>query len=461
MYKFNEKYVQIWRESEGITLINHMWFGVEYFSRYGFKSIYQSITEEQLDVLLNLHKYKSEEIFSSIGKSKYDALVKFKYIVDENEELKSKPIDYSVQGDNLSSYLKSLYGIEQMSSPTKIQLLLTYRCFGNCSFCITNSTKVSRVEELSDDDWEKVARKIVEQLHPCQVDLIGGEPLLREKAVLKICKILVENNIMVRIITNGIVLKNKNFCAELSSILKGRRHYIQISIDGNEKEHNKIRPGAKYKDIIEGIKELAEFDLIWGANITITKSNQHCLFDIFNDIRDYYPCHFEIGPLQTSVKDMDLCKSIVLDKNDEMKLMETIDKLKVQYPDVDIVYNKRIPIYETGENAKGENQKYQMCSSFDKLLSIGADGRVIPCLRGCVHPEFYAENVLKEDLDYIWKNGRLKNIFQRIELKGKCKHCEYNQQCSQGCPLETYVLTGVLGGYNPNCTYEPKSNNEI
>ncbi len=385
----------------------------------------------------------------------FEKLVKYEFI-QNNQKTSFKAIDYSIAGDNLAPYIRLQYGIKQLLSPTKVQFLLTCRCFGDCTFCLTNSSITSNLQELTDVQWEELTNRFYQEMHPCQLDLIGGEPLLRFEAVLKICKTASKYNTMVRIITNGVVLADYEKCLKLSTVLKDMRHYIQLSVDGNESVHNEIRKGAKLKDILTAAKNLHLAGLTWGLNVTVMKKNKDQLNEILDLFGLYKPIHFEIGPLQTSTKDAKFCEEMMLTEQQEEEVHKTVLFLSKKNPDIDFVYNKRVPIYKSNIKPKGASRLIQdSCSAFYKLMSILPDGRLIPCLRGCVHPEFYGENVYDSDsILTLWRNSRLKRLFNDIPLSNRCVSCDFNTQCNQGCPLETYVQTRDLGGYNPNCEYE-------
>ncbi len=454
-YYLDKKYVQIWYENGIILLVNHYWKGINHFKRYGFKSLYAQVTQEQLNCLLELENANEEEyeqLVSKVPARLYSNLIKYGFLIS-NCELPEVPLDYSVSGDNLPSYLRLQYGINQVSSPTKVQFLVTCRCFGNCDFCITNSSKMTDFYEMSDEQWVHLAKKFVNELNPCQIDIIGGEPLIRFEAVKGVCEVATHKNVMVRIITNGVILADEDKCHSLVTILSNHRHYIQLSVDGNEEIHNKIRKKVPYKKVLTAAKNLGESKINWGINLTVNKSNYELLEEVIEEFAQYNPIHFEIGPLQTSIKDPAMCSNLMLTEEMEIIVRNTIAKLQVLYPSIDIVYNRRTPVYKSNTTPKGAiNTIQNSCSAFFKMMSILPDGRLVPCMRGCVHPEFFGENTLEEDslLD-LWRNSRLKDMFQNIPLVGKCAQCAYNSQCNQGCPLETYVLTGNLGGYNPEC----------
>jgi radical SAM protein with 4Fe4S-binding SPASM domain len=455
MYYLNKKMVQVWKEKNLYLLVNHYWQGSKHMSKYGLRVLYQEISQKQLEALERLQGAEEEErskLIGIVGKRLYSRLIRHKFLTDNEETDTFKPSTYSIAGLHLTSYLRKVYNIQQCSSPTKVQFIVTRRCFGNCIYCLANSSEGSKLHELSDDEWIKISNRVCDELNPCQVEIIGGEPFLRFDAVKNICK-TISNNILITIFTNGSILSDIGKCRELYEILKNRRHYITISLDGDENTHDFLRPGAKYRKVMQAIKNVSEIGLNWGINLTLVKNNFEKVEHLIHDISQYNPCLYAVRALQASSKDVDLYTKLQLTLDEEDKLIKTIDDLNKE--NVNYIHDPRG--YQKGETPIGPGEKVHTCGAFESLLSISPDGRLVPCLKGSANEEFYAENVLTDEksLPRLWRESKLRKQFQNIELKGKCKNCEYNLQCTQGCPLETYILTGELGGYNPNCLYEP------
>lgn len=253
MYYLNKEMVQIWKDKNVILLVNHYYQGEDHLSNYGLRTLYQEVTEEQLEILENMQEVEESErdkLINFIGKRLYDRLIRHKFLTDNGETDTFVPSPYSHAGIHLASYLKKIYEIQQCASPTKVQLIVSRRCYGDCIYCLANATMSTNHKEISDDEWTTIANRVCNELNPCQVEITGGAPFLRFDAVKNICKVMKDNNVMVTIFTSGSILANIEKCKELYSILKNHRHYITISLDGDEETHNFLRPGAKYKTVI-------------------------------------------------------------------------------------------------------------------------------------------------------------------------------------------------------------------
>ncbi|MCB0293384.1 MAG: SPASM domain-containing protein, partial [Calditrichaeota bacterium] len=71
------------------------------------------------------------------------------------------------------------------------------------------------------------------------------------------------------------------------------------------------------------------------------------------------------------------------------------------------------------------------CSACDGLLSVGANGDVIPCAS-------YDEsvgNLLREDFGDIWQSQRARQFRTKFWAHSKCQNCDQLPICHGGCPL--------------------------
>lgn len=68
----------------------------------------------------------------------------------------------------------------------------------------------------------KTTKRVCDELHPCSVDVVGGEPLLRFDIASAMIKILSDNNILVKLITNGMVLSNYDSASKIAKLLVGK-----------------------------------------------------------------------------------------------------------------------------------------------------------------------------------------------------------------------------------------------
>lgn len=389
-----------------------------------------------------------------IGKRLFRKLKKCDYLVNKPTQDLNAAVWHSQAGEYLPQYLKLMYGIDFPERPTRILLLPTLRCNGDCIFCITNSKAKMPHQELTTEEWKEFTQRICKELNPCSVDIVGGEPFMRFDTMVEISKILVENNTLVKIITNGAGLNNKRRLLILAEILAGAKHNFQISIDGNEETHNMIRPGVNYQRVMQGLLNLSELNLTFGINLTINIHNLDEIEETIDAFSSFNPSYILIGPLQVSPKNIDLCGDIMIDLEQEEVLRKKIIKLQQKYPDIVMKYDKEKMGYELEQPALGNGKKYHRCTAFIEEMSVGPAGNLISCLRGTTFRECYGEKILvNSSLKDSWRKSEISKKFREIPLKKNCISCQLNETCNQGCPLETYILDNEFGGYDPHCTF--------
>ena len=110
----------------------------------------------------------------------------------------------------------------------QIYLLLTESCNLNCSYCIRGNKKNEYIDV-------SILKQIIKRndFSDCQVLLTGGEPLLHPQ-IFEITNFCLDSFKYVAINTNATMYKK-------CQIPKSDRLHLQISLDGNELIHNRIR----------------------------------------------------------------------------------------------------------------------------------------------------------------------------------------------------------------------------
>ena len=141
------------------------------------------------------------------------------------------------------------------SFPLFVNWELTLACNLNCRHCGSSAGK-KRPDELTTDE----ALAICDQLPALlvqEVDLIGGEPLLRRDWPL-IARRLTSSGITTKVVTNGLLLGP----AMLQKMKEAGIAGIGISLDGLEKTHDTLRsyPGL-FHQIMNGIHLLQEAEI--------------------------------------------------------------------------------------------------------------------------------------------------------------------------------------------------------
>lgn len=137
-------------------------------------------------------------------------------------------------------------------NPRGIIFEITYRCNLRCKMCGYYGEKGTRPdpkEELSLANIKKILDDIC-SFSPF-ITITGGEPLVR-KDIINVLEFIKERNLKFGLITNG-TLMNTDIAKNLALL---DPNFINVSIDGPEMIHEKVRGNNTFNRAIEGIKLL-------------------------------------------------------------------------------------------------------------------------------------------------------------------------------------------------------------
>ncbi len=240
-----------------------------------------------------IQKHKENPIFIlEINPNLFSALCKLGVIIDEDID----EISYLI-----TEHRKAVYSTDTF----QLTILPTLECNFKCWYCyeeringqMSDETQLLIIEYLK----KNVFNTAIKYFH---LDWFGGEPLICFENVvfpfsIKVKELCNKFNVQFNntITTNGALI-NSNMIQKFKLIdLTG----FQITLDGNENHHNKIKKGKNnqnvYKTTIANILEI--IDCIENTNfllrINYTEKNINGLTDIINDIPEKYRNRIEIG----------------------------------------------------------------------------------------------------------------------------------------------------------------------
>lgn len=331
--------------------------------------------------------------------------------------------------------------------PYKTVWEITNACNAKCIHCGSRSGQ-QRENELTEQEALRVCNELKEL--GCQyVTLIGGEFFLSPYWE-KICKRLLDHNIRVGPLTNGILLNETNI-QKLKNL--GIRT-VYLSIDGLKKTHDYIRgvPGL-FDKVIKNIKNAQSEGFRIGINTSVSAVNVKeipALYTFFKEL------DIKIWQIQI-VEDIGNAQD-----NPELKL--TIDKLYYLLKDIAkfrkedkirIVLGDNVGFYAAFEPML-RDKPFTGCSAGRFVLGIEASGNVRGCLSVKGTPETTEGNVRERSLVEIWHDPELFAPYRQRtvdKLSGFCAECEYRNICRAGCSSLSFALTG--GFYeNPFCIHK-------
>jgi len=352
-----------------------------------------------------------------------------------------------------------IFGLKNLSFPIRARLLLTLRCNLDCSFCYVKSGKPYR--KISTDEMStnqiKVIIDEVSKKGTFIMDISGGEPFLR-KDIIEVLAYATNKIPIVYVLTNGIILSDKEIARSLKKAVKNNLLFIQISLnEDHEDVSQNSELGANFEKVINGIKNTIACKLNININTAVTKHNLHNLENIVSLTHKLGIKRHTFSEFLPVACGKDEIKDLLCTPYEYFKLQnEIIPRLQKKFPDMELIGKIIEPEFWNDARKKIPNAPtYGSCAAYTTDITIGPDGKVLPCAWFAAFPEFYGPNVTDNEIANIWKEDELIKKIRKIQIKGKCERCEFNQLCYKGCLALKYSLYKKLTIPDVKCWYLP------
>jgi len=163
---------------------------------------------------------------------------------------------------------------------------ITDRCNLNCLHCIINKKR----KELNTKQCFFII-DILKKLGCKEINFTGGEPLTR-KDFFEILRYSKNKGIIIKVFTNGILVNKQNI-----KNLKKFVDYLGFSIEGLEKENNKIRGSNSFRKILSAIKIAKKENINFGIYVTISRFNVHKLEEFLTFIKSLNPMNISLNEI--------------------------------------------------------------------------------------------------------------------------------------------------------------------
>ncbi len=168
---------------------------------------------------------------------------------------------------------------------SELIIFVTNACNLYCKHCFYSAELRQPIEAIKLDEYEKMIKSLKKPL--ANIILTGGEPFLHPE-IVEIIKLFGDNKkaLQFTIPTNGravdMTLKKAEECLKVFS---GNIH-IQVSLDGLEEYHNKLRGDEKsFESLVKTVKGLKELSkkykhLSLGVNTTVSTENMNMMDEL-------------------------------------------------------------------------------------------------------------------------------------------------------------------------------------
>jgi len=320
---------------------------------------------------------------------------------------------------------------KKAKTPLSINFFITDNCNLRCSHCFY-AGHLNKNDKLKLENIRSIIKSLRNPL--VSVVLTGGETFLR-KDLLEICILLDKIN------TKKIILATNGTMPDL--IYDGVKKIlektdldvaVQISIDGPEKIHDKIRgvPGTYKKAMltIKKLKTIKNNKLTISASTTVSKTNYNYVEKTINELKGtgiFHGLQFvRSAGKQVFNIDKDLLSDFNSNKDftltiEQMEELSKIIKTKVKNQE-DPLLNRTINLLnEYFIKVLREKKRFMNCTAGYTDAVIYPDGNVSIC-------EF--TKPFANLKDYDWNFYKLWTSKKAREVRAKTKNCVCTHQCN-------------------------------
>ena len=325
-----------------------------------------------------------------------------------------------------------------------LQWHITHACNLRCRHCYQEEYQSDMPKEQLLDILEKYTEFINKHDYMGQINLTGGEPLLHPY-FFELSKEIKKRGIRLGILTNGTLIDQK--CARKLKALNPL--FVQVSVDGIRKTHDKIRGDGAYKKTMKAIRYLKKNKIRVLVSFTAQKNN----YQEFEKIARVCKWH-RVDKLwwdRVVTESEEEKNALALTTEEFHWLVKKSGELSDKYSHkkgIGMVTNQRALQFLGCEDKMGGYQ----CSAGKTLLAVLADGTVMPCRR----LPFVVGNILESDFDEILNSHEVLRELRKFLYPKECKSCKHLIRCKGGARCVTYGQTGNLYAKDVNCKENEK-----
>ncbi len=323
-----------------------------------------------------------------------------------------------------------------------IQWHLTEKCNLKCLHCYQEGTcgnelTLSEVRDVIEEVEETVKAwtGAYDITYATSYSITGGEPFLRPD-LFDILEEISRREIDIFILSNGTLI-DKPIAERLSCLgIKG----VQVSIEGPEDIHDRIRGKGSYAGAMRGVEQLLGAQIEVTLNVTLSKLNADYTTDLISIASRAGVQRLGFSRLVPSGKGRTLL-SEMLEVNRIREIYATL--FSAQVKGLDIVTGDPVASCRTVQiNSSSAGRTMSGgCAAGLSGVTIRPDGTINPCRRMNIP----IGNIRTDSLRDVWaRSDVLNRLRDKENYKGKCGSCERWAYC-RGCRAIAYACSGANG----------------
>ena len=322
---------------------------------------------------------------------------------------------------------------------------LTYRCPLRCVYCSNPTDYMKYPDRLTTGDWLRVFHE-AEEIGVLQVNLSGGEPLLRADLVV-LAKGASQLNLYVNLITSGIPVTRE----KLAELRDAGLNSVQISIQDTQSEaSDRIAGRASFDNKIQVAKWVKELGLPLTLNVVLHRNNLDRVTEIIELAQDLAADRLELANTQY------LAWALV-NRNQLLPTREQLNRARHCAALAKEQLKGKMEVLFVLPDYYSDVPKACMSGWGRRYIVVRPDGLAMPCHLAHTIRGLEFENVLQRSIRAIWQDSAAFQAFRGCDwMPEPCRSCDRQTVDFGGCRCQAYHLTGDARMTDPACSLSPE-----
>ena len=322
---------------------------------------------------------------------------------------------------------------------------LTYRCPLRCVYCSNPLDWAGHTDALSTEDWLRVLRE-AEELGVVQVNLTGGEPLLRDdlEALVEEAQRL---ELYTNLITSGIPLARER----LERLKSLGLDNVQVSIqDVTAPASDRIAGLRSFERKLQVARWVKELGLPLTVNTVLHRDNLDHVGEIITLAESLAADRLELANTQ-------YLGWALVNRQALLPTREQLERARDLARAARRRLTGRMEVLFVTPDYYAEFPKACMDGWGRRFIVISPDGLALPCHAAHTLPGLVFDNVRQRSLGEIWRDSAGFTAFRGESWMAEpCRSCERRGLDFGGCRCQAFHLTGDAAATDPVCSLSPQ-----
>ena len=321
---------------------------------------------------------------------------------------------------------------------------LTYRCPLHCLYCSNPSNLAAHGKEIDADTWIRVFHE-AEELGVVQLNLTGGEPLLRDDLELLI-EAARKLDLYTNLITSGIPLTSNR----LSRLRASGLDSVQISIQSTRLSvSDRIAGMPSFSRKLDAMRWATSLGLPLTLNVVLHREN-------ISEIEEVIALAEHVSAARLELANTQYLGWALKNRDALLPARRQIEWARTVAAEANARLRGKMEVLFVTPDYYTDRPKSCMEGWGRRFIVVNPEGLALPCHLAHTIPGLQFEPVTQRRLSDIWRHSTGFNRFRGEEwLPDPCRTCERRAMDFGGCRCQAFHLLGDAGLSDPACSLAP------